>query len=269
MNDDSITVPGTVLSPTPHQVLTQASVRKQLVDELLQPPKCQGKKTGANKGTRRRRSSLAGGGHSKSSGGSGKARMVGKTEKTGEDGRAGAAGADAGMGSDAGAGAVAGMGADAGAGVGAGADQARLPAVTKAGTPVTRATKGVHYVKQEPLAEALQAAGGSNIVVLDMRQPYEFEGGHIREALHVDWRASDSNRKLRSSIKRSAGAAVVAVVIYCEFGGKRSPQAATEAAKAIAAESIETGDVLVLQGGYSRFYAKFPALCDGGYVPEE
>ena len=85
--------------------------------------------------------------------------------------------------------------------------------------------------------------------------------------MHVDWRKHGAAGVVGALARRKLKAGAQ-VVIYCEFGGKRSPAAAQAALKPLQA----CGAVgYVLHGGYARFLRAFPACCEpeGGYVPED
>jgi rhodanese-related sulfurtransferase len=175
-----------------------------------------------------------------------------------------------------------------------------IPMVSRDGRALSRVAKGLKFIRKEVLVQAIEA-GTHRLIHLDMRRPYEYEGGHIKAAVSIDWRSEDRQRRLRGALVSAlrGGGTVsergddsIIVVIYCEFGGKRSPQAAAEAAKALAelssrrssgggggssssssSSSSKNGElhaitVVVLHGGYKQFYEEYPGLCDGGYVPE-
>mmetsp|Transcript_77521 Transcript_77521/g.137208 ORF Transcript_77521/g.137208 Transcript_77521/m.137208 type:complete len:265 (+) Transcript_77521:65-859(+) len=144
-----------------------------------------------------------------------------------------------------------------------------LQAVDKFGTPIrSSVAMKMKYATADALAHALRS---KRAIVMDVRQKYEFDGGHIDGALHCDWRAGGGAAvaRLFSTISRKAAALNMAVVVYCEFGGKRSPEAYKAIFKADHERSLN-GELYVLHGGYSRFCQKHGELCcpHGGYVPE-
>eukprot|EP01045_Picozoa_sp_COSAG04_P004996 COSAG04_NODE_225_length_19578_cov_17.172647_10_plen_383_part_00 len=146
-----------------------------------------------------------------------------------------------------------------------------LAAINKAGQPIRGSiSAAMRYVSKDDLAAAIQATAAgppaSKPVLLDVRQGYEFEGGHVRGALHLDWRKHGAAGVLRA-LGRRRPAAGVPVVIYCEFGGKRSPDAYKAALKEMKAKGCPC---FVLHGGYARFVRSFPQLCkpEGGYRGE-
>ena len=60
-----------------------------------------------------------------------------------------------------------------------------------------------------------------------------------------------------------------AVVVTCEFGGARSPAAFLRLRRDGVGQGLPPAVTLcVLHGGYARFFKRWSALCEGGYVPE-
>merc|ERR1712008_505091 len=107
--------------------------------------------------------------------------------------------------------------------------------LNRAGNRMGSAATGLQYLARHSLARVLRANGGNagaHLLLLDVRQPYEFDGGHIRGAELVDFRDGDFGRMLIRRLNRRwkpaspqyTAAAVTsplaAVIIYCEFGGK-------------------------------------------------
>mmetsp|Transcript_26742 Transcript_26742/g.48355 ORF Transcript_26742/g.48355 Transcript_26742/m.48355 type:complete len:180 (-) Transcript_26742:304-843(-) len=141
-----------------------------------------------------------------------------------------------------------------------------LPAVGKDGRPLKRFSSGLKYVLREDLAAVLHSDDHARILLIDMRRPYEFAGGHMRHAMNVDWRAENHERQMQTILHRCAAEMLV---VYCEFGGKRSPQAATLAAKVFAAKRNDNlKGIRILLGGYSGFFSQYPEACIGDYIPE-
>ena len=151
---------------------------------------------------------------------------------------------------------------------------APIAIIGRDGHSLSRVSKALKFVAKEALAQALDRSAVAELIVLDVRQPYEYAGGHIKGAEHIDWRATGRERRLTEVVNRTLKRTgdqcqqAVVVVVCCEFGGKRSPQAAAAANNLIDATRKNKVSVAVLHGGYSRFHAVFPQHCDGGYVPE-
>ena len=106
--------------------------------------------------------------------------------------------------------------------------------------------------------------------VIDCRYPYEFEGGHIRQASNI-WERdsmlkrfmnSDENKQPAESKKRNI------IVFHCEFSSERGPKMSRflrkmdrEANKACY-PSLYYPELYLLEGGYKAFYEQYPELCD-------
>lgn len=56
----------------------------------------------------------------------------------------------------------------------------------------------------------------AKIVVLDVRTPGEWNGGHLKNAKHADIQSSDFEQKIASIDKNAT------VVVYCAVGGRSS-----------------------------------------------
>ena len=147
----------------------------------------------------------------------------------------------------------------------------KLDAVDKTGQPLRGSvSSAMRYVHKGTLATAVTAASagvGGPVLVVDVRQNYEYDGGHIKGALHMDWRKAGP-RGLVQALAKQRLATNTPVVIYCEFGGKRSPDAYKAALKHLKERGCPC---FVLHGGYARFVKDSPHLCEpeGGYCAEE
>merc|ERR1719223_1680617 len=122
------------------------------------------------------------------------------------------------------------------------------------------------FVTSAALSCSLSSNDGGPILLIDVRQAYEYEGGHITGAVLADWRTDGPSRipNIVAATCRAAGAAPT-IVVYCEFGGKRSPDAYTKIRAVDRASSGRGGlrhpYLYVLHGGYSRFFSQHPELC--------
>lgn len=65
----------------------------------------------------------------------------------------------------------------------------------------------------------------AKIVVLDVRTPGEWNGGHLKNAKHADIQSSDFEQKIASIDKNAT------VVVYCATGGRSSRAAGMMAQK--------------------------------------
>lgn len=101
------------------------------------------------------------------------------------------------------------------------------------GSPAAGASKRVEAASprniEVPEAEKLLKENKS-VVVLDVRTPDEFKGGHIKGAKNVDFNSADFQKKLRSLDKKQP------YLVHCASGGRSSK--AREVMKGLGFESI-------------------------------
>ena len=106
--------------------------------------------------------------------------------------------------------------------------------------------------------------------IIDGRYPYEFEGGHIREASNI-WERdtmlerfmkSDKKKQTSESDKRSI------IIFHCEFSSERGPKMSRflrkmdREANKYCYPSLYYPEMYLLDGGYKAFYEQYPELCD-------
>jgi len=98
------------------------------------------------------------------------------------------------------------------------------------------------------------------VVVVDCRYEYEYNGGHIEGALHLP----RGERQVRSHFYLSDGTPTypptTVIIFHCEFSSKRGP-AALKALRSIEMERFAEGrmardypEVYLLNGGYKAYY---------------
>ena len=117
----------------------------------------------------------------------------------------------------------------------------------------------------------------SSFEVLDCRYPYEYEGGHIKNAQswptpqqvidHVE-AAKNSSEEVSP---RGPGRNIL--VFHCEFSAERGPRAQRllrqydRFVNNDIYPSLHYPEIYLLEGGYKCFFEKFPELCTtGGYT---
>ncbi len=59
--------------------------------------------------------------------------------------------------------------------------------------------------------------------VIDCRYPYEYEGGHIRDAVNI-WEKADLMDKFLTSPKHPTEGKRTIYIFHCEFSSKRGPE---------------------------------------------
>jgi M-phase inducer tyrosine phosphatase len=119
----------------------------------------------------------------------------------------------------------------------------------------------LHELMKDPLFH-----GYNDILILDARFGYEYEGGHIRNAQNV---AAPAQMLAIYDRYRYDN---VCVVIHCEFSQERGPNllsAFREHDRSVNRDCyphIAYPHVFLLEGGYRRFAHEFAEDCEGGYV---
>ena len=88
--------------------------------------------------------------------------------------------------------------------------------------------KVVDAVEFQELAEA----GGEDVVILDVRTPGEFSGGHVPGAVNVDISASDFEQKIAALDPDKT------YLVYCRSGGRSARACSMMAKQAIPAKAI-------------------------------
>ena len=104
------------------------------------------------------------------------------------------------------------------------------------------------------------------IVICDCRFVYEYDGGHIKGAIHISDPA-----KIRETFFSDV-TANTAFIFHCEFSSCRGPDVASLFRKIDRKlnenqyPNLHYPHVFVLHGGYKDFFEDHPEMCDGGYV---
>lgn len=102
-----------------------------------------------------------------------------------------------------------------------------------------------------------------HVLVIDCRFSYEYDGGHIAGAVNL---ALQRDLETHFSPAAAAGARLL-LVFHCEYLVFRGPTMAAHLRKLDRAWNAERyphlsyPDIVVLDGGYSLFFAGHPALC--------
>lgn len=100
-----------------------------------------------------------------------------------------------------------------------------------------------------------------NVMIVDCRFEYEYEGGHINGALNYN-----DKEKLAGELFGSPKART-ALILHCEYSAHRAPIMAKYIRHHDRAVNIDSyphltyPDLYILDGGYSSFFTEHPALC--------
>ncbi|AET38045.1 putative tyrosine protein phosphatase MIH1 Ecym_2303 [Eremothecium cymbalariae DBVPG len=112
------------------------------------------------------------------------------------------------------------------------------------------------------------------IKIVDCRFEYEFQGGHIKDAVNVSCHRDLENEFIHKSHNRcSLGTGLPPLVVFhCEFSSYRGPLLASHLRNCDRIlnydyyPSLYYPDILILEGGFKSFFEKFPEKCNGNYV---
>ncbi|XP_018424724.1 PREDICTED: M-phase inducer phosphatase 3 [Nanorana parkeri] len=140
---------------------------------------------------------------------------------------------------------------------------------------VTGRHQDLRYVTGETLA-ALMHGEFSSLVekfyLIDCRYPYEYEGGHIKDALNLhrpeDLLAYFLNQPLLPSDAQKR----IVLVFHCEFSSERGPKMCRFLREEDRARneypSLHYPELYLLKGGYKEFFPEYKLLCEPqGYCP--
>lgn len=108
-------------------------------------------------------------------------------------------------------------------------------------------------------------------VVVDCRYPYEYDGGHIKDAINIWQRDSLLQEFFHSDKHTKSGAPRPIVILHCEFSSERGPKMlrylrqVDRAANSDCYPSLYYPEVYLMDGGYKAFYTQHKQLC----VPQQ
>eukprot|EP01114_Cavostelium_apophysatum_P019131 TRINITY_DN6074_c0_g1_i1.p2 TRINITY_DN6074_c0_g1~~TRINITY_DN6074_c0_g1_i1.p2 ORF type:complete len:686 (-),score=142.23 TRINITY_DN6074_c0_g1_i1:49-2106(-) len=125
---------------------------------------------------------------------------------------------------------------------------------------------GLNYITVDTVAEVL---GGNycdkieEYYIIDCRFEYEFEGGHIKNAININ-----SIGDLDGMFFQSPKDGKIALLFHCEFSSQRGPNMCRYLRKKDREIHLDTypklyyPEVYVIEGGYKKFYEAYPQLCE-------
>lgn len=103
------------------------------------------------------------------------------------------------------------------------------------------------------------------IIIVDCRFPYEFNGGHIKDAINI----ADAC-KLKPLFETADGSN--AIIFHCEYSQTRGPTLASlfrnldRKVNDNRYPGINFPHVFVMNKGYKEFHKRYPEHCLGGYI---
>lgn len=142
--------------------------------------------------------------------------------------------------------------------------------------------KGEHvdikYIKSQELADIIQRKNtlGVQVIIVDCRYPYEYEGGHIEGSINLF-----SNQMIHdafvSTLEHAESQSLEAykdlmIVFHCEFSSVRGPagyrylREHDRRANYVNYPRLCYPNLFLLEDGYKKFYPHYQHLCSGGYV---
>uniref|UniRef100_A0A3B3VLU7 M-phase inducer phosphatase n=1 Tax=Poecilia latipinna TaxID=48699 RepID=A0A3B3VLU7_9TELE len=109
------------------------------------------------------------------------------------------------------------------------------------------------------------------VIVIDCRYPYEFEGGHIKGALNLHQEDQVEDFLLKTPIVPSCPEKRVVIVFHCEFSSERGPRMCRfvrERDRAVNVyPNLHYPELYILKGGYKDFFPFFQVCEPQSYRP--
>ncbi|KAM4541667.1 M-phase inducer phosphatase 2 [Odontesthes bonariensis] len=125
------------------------------------------------------------------------------------------------------------------------------------------------YITSEMMVSALTNQFDhvvEQVIVIDCRYPYEFEGGHIKGALNLHQEDQVEDFLLKTPIVPSSLEKRVVVIFHCEFSSERGPRMCRfvrERDRALNEyPKLHYPELYILKGGYKDFFPHFQAQCE-------
>uniref|UniRef100_A0A3Q0R8T0 M-phase inducer phosphatase n=1 Tax=Amphilophus citrinellus TaxID=61819 RepID=A0A3Q0R8T0_AMPCI len=104
------------------------------------------------------------------------------------------------------------------------------------------------------------------VIVIDCRYPYEFEGGHIKGALNLHQEEQVEDFLLKKPIVPSSPDKRIVIIFHCEFSSERGPRMCRfvrERDRALNEyPTLHYPELYILKGGYKDFFPHFQAQCE-------
>lgn len=104
------------------------------------------------------------------------------------------------------------------------------------------------------------------VIVMDCRYPYEFEGGHIKGALNLHQEDQVEDFLLKMPIVPSCPDKRIVIIFHCEYSSERGPRMCRfvrERDRAINEyPNLYYPELYILRGGYKDFFPHFQSQCE-------
>ncbi|XP_029317178.1 M-phase inducer phosphatase 2 isoform X2 [Cottoperca gobio] len=125
------------------------------------------------------------------------------------------------------------------------------------------------YITPDTMVSALSGQFShlvERVIVMDCRYPYEFEGGHIKEALNLHQENQVEDFLLKTPIVPVCPDKRVVIIFHCEFSSERGPRMSRfvrERDRAVNEyPNLHYPELYILKGGYKDFFPHFQAQCE-------
>jgi len=134
--------------------------------------------------------------------------------------------------------------------------------------PIESSQNGMRYICPSTVCNLLEGRYEKKFFIIDCRFDYEFDGGHIQDAINIK-----TEEEVESTLLREPSEEIM-LVFHCEFSSHRAPrlyQYLRKKDRELHTESYPKlfyPELYVIQGGYKRFFEEYPELCNpSSYVP--
>lgn len=116
------------------------------------------------------------------------------------------------------------------------------------------------YISPKTLESIIETKSEKNVVIVDCRYPYEYNGGHINGALNLYSREAIHDHFIKQSLQYCKTTEPTIIVFHCEFSSERGPKMCRflrEQDRQVHADcypKLYYPEIYVLHGGYKAFY---------------
>lgn len=139
--------------------------------------------------------------------------------------------------------------------------------------PVTKNSIDLKFVSAETVAKLVNNEISLNYMIIDCRFEYEFNGGHIKDAINIKTEEAIEEKFFNEILPESKQ---MAIIFHCEFSSCRGPKLYRHLRKtdrrvnSTSYPQLHYPEIYVMEDGYKAFYHSFPELCDPqAYIPME
>ncbi|XP_042907440.1 M-phase inducer phosphatase 1-B isoform X1 [Parasteatoda tepidariorum] len=119
-------------------------------------------------------------------------------------------------------------------------------------------------ISPDTVANLLQGSDSFEFTIIDCRYPYEYAGGHIKNALNIYYKG-DAEARFFSQKKKTD---YPILIFYCEFSSERAPsmmrflRSTDRNLNRDHYPHLFYPELYVMEGGYKAFYSTFEDLCE-------